>query len=190
MALNDIAICSRALIRLGAQPISSFDDGSVESEICGALYAQSRDALLSAYGWSFATGQVELSALDETPSGEYRNVFALPNDYLRALTAGSGNGSTSGLDYRIMHGKLYCNSVTVLLTYIYRANESEFPPYFDSILISRMAAELCIPLTENTSRFDTLMRLAETEFSRARQLDAQQHRPQRLKQFPLTDVRG
>lgn len=89
-----------------------------------------------------------------------------------------------------MRGKLYTNSTMVILTYIFRADESAFPPFFDSVLIARMAAELCIPLTENTSRFETFSKLAETEFSRARQLDAQQDRPQRLKNFPLTDVRG
>jgi len=189
MALNDIALCSRALIRLGAQPISSFTDGSAESEICGALYPQARDALLSAYGWNFATGQVELTELAETPLGEFDKVFALPNDFLRALSAGDGNAKT-GVDYRIMNGKLYTNAAAIILTYVFRPDESAFPPFFDSILISRMAAELCIPLTENTSRFETLTRLSETEFSRARQLDAQQDRPQRLKYFPLTDVRG
>lgn len=189
MALTDIALCSRALIRLGAQPITSFDDGSAESEICGALYAQSRDALLSAYGWNFATGQVALSALSEEPIGEFSNVYALPNDFLRALSAGTGN-QTRGLDYRIMNGKLYTNASQVNLTYIFRPDESEFPPFFDSVLIARLAAELCIPLTENTSRFDTLTKLAETEFSRARQLDAQQDRAQKITSFPLTDIRG
>lgn len=188
MALTDIALCARALIRLGAQPITSFTDGSAESEICGALYAQSRDALLSAYGWNFATTQVELAQLSEGGSGDLKNVFALPNDFLRALTAGTDE-ITSGVDYRIMQGKLYTNASSILLTYIYRADESEFPPFFDSVLISRLAAELCIPLTENTSRYETFLRLAETEFSRARQLDAQQDKPQRLRSFPLTDVR-
>ena len=189
MVLTDIALCSRALIRLGAQPISSFDDGSAESEICGALYDQSRDALLSSYGWNFATGQVELTPLVETPLGEFSNVFALPNDFLRAMTAGTG-GQSTGLDYRIMRGKLYTNATSVMLTYIFRAEETEFPPFFDNVLIARLAAELCIPLTENTSRFETLTRLAEAEFARARQMDAQQDRPQKLKNFPLTDVRG
>ncbi len=57
MALNDVALCSRALVRLGAAPITSFADGTAESEIAGALFAPTRDALLSAYGWSFASGQ-------------------------------------------------------------------------------------------------------------------------------------
>lgn len=189
MALTDIALCARALIRLGAQPITSFDDGSAESEICGALYVPTRDALLSAYGWSFATGQVELVKLDETPIADYQHVFALPNDFLRALTAGTGP-KARGLDYRIMRGKLYANAQKVILTYIFLPDESEFPPFFDGALIARLTAELCIPLTENTSRFETLMKLAETEFARARQIDAQQDRPGRIERFPLTDVRG
>ena len=56
MALSDIALYSRALIKIGAAPITSFDDSSAESEIAGALYTQVRDALLSAYAWSFASG--------------------------------------------------------------------------------------------------------------------------------------
>jgi hypothetical protein len=189
MALNDIALCARALIRLGAKPISSFTDGSAESEICGALYGPTKDALLSAYGWSFATGQVELTKLDEETIGGYQSVFALPNDYLRALSAGSGLNA-KGLDYRIMRGKLYTNADTVYLTYIFRADEGEFPPFFDAALISRIAAELTIPLTENTSRFETFTKLAESEFARARQIDAQQDRPSRIERFPLTDIRG
>lgn len=189
MALNDIALCSRALIRLGAQPISSFTDGSAESEICGALYAPLRDSLLSAYGWSFATGQIELTKLEETPIADYQNVFALPNDFLRALSAGTGP-KARGLDYRIMRGKLFADSDKVILTYIFRPDESAFPPFFDSALIAKLAAELCIPLTENTSRFETLYKLAETEFARVRQIDAQQDRPGRIENFPLTDVRG
>lgn len=189
MALTDIGLCSRALIRLGAQPITSFDDGSSEAEICDALYEQAKDALLSAYGWSFATAMQELTQLAEDPINGYKYAYALPNDFLRGLSAGSG-ALSHGVDYRIMRGKLYSNSEQIILTYIYRADESEFPPFFETALILRLAAELCIPLTENTSRFDAMMRIAETEFSKARQIDAQQDKPQRIKKFPLTDVRG
>lgn len=189
MALTDIALCTRALIRLGAKPIASFDDGSAEGEISGAVYGPTRDALLSAYGWSFATGQIALTRLNETPLADYMFVFALPNDFLRAMSAGSGPKGR-GLDYRIMRGKLYTNSEQCVLTYIFRPDESEFPPFFDTALIARLAAELCIPLTENTSRFEAMYKLAETEFARARQIDAQQDTPNRIEKFPLTDIRG
>lgn len=189
MALNDVALCSRALIRLGAAPITSFNDGSAESEIAGALYGPARDSLLSAYPWSFAMGQVALTPLFDQPVADYQKAFQLPNDFLRAISAGSG-GRGRGIHYRIARGALHTNVETVTLTYVFRPEEEEFPPYFDSVLIARLAAEFCIPVTENTSRAEALFRLGENEFARARQIDAQQDSPNRLENFTLIDVRG
>jgi hypothetical protein len=188
MALSDIALCSRALIRLGASPIASFADGTAESEIAGALFAPLRDALLSAYGWSFATGQAVLTKLVAPPIADYANAFQLPTDFLRSISAGSG-GRGRGLNFRIARGALHTDSEDVLLTYIFRPAEEEFPPYFDAALIAKLSAEFAIPITENTSRAEAMYRLAELEYERARQTDAQQDTPQRIESFSLIDAR-
>ncbi len=188
MALNDVALCSRALIRIGAAPITSFEDGTAESEIAGALFAPVRDALLSAYAWSFASGQAVLNELETPPIADYSNAFQLPNDFLRALSAGTGTRGR-GLNYRIARGALHTNSSEVVLTYIFRPEEEEFPSYFDQVLITRLAAEFCIPVTENTSRAETLYKLADAEQQRARQIDAQQDSPGRLEDFSLINAR-
>lgn len=188
MALNDVALASRALIRIGAAPITSFNDGTAESEIAGALYDSVRDALLSAYAWSFATGQVKLAQLGTPPVADYAYAYQLPNDFLRALSAGSG-ARGRGLQYRISRGALHTNASEVVLTYIFRPDESEFPPYFDQVLIARLSAEFTIPVTENTSRAEAHFKIAEAEYKNARQIDAQQDSPNRLESFPLVDVR-
>ena len=189
MPLTDIALCSRALIRLGAAPITSFNDGTAEAEIAGALYAPVRDALLSAYGWSFASGQAQLTRLADPPAADYQYAYALPEDFLRALSAGTG-GRGRGLEYRLARSALHTDAEDVLLSYIFRPDEAEFPPYFDSILIARLSAEFCIPVTESTSRAEAMFRLAETEFSRARQTDAQQDTPGRIEDFSLIEARS
>lgn len=189
MALNDVALCSRALIRLGAAPITSFADGTAESEIAGALFAPVRDSLLSSYPWSFATGQISLSRLSHGPIADYQSAFALPNDYLRAISAGGG-GRGRGLNYRIARGAVHTNAEDVTLTYIFRPEEEEFPAYFDMALIARLAAEFCIPVTESTSRAEALIRLADLELKKARQIDAQQDTPNKIENFTLIDVRG
>ncbi|MGE4313028.1 MAG: hypothetical protein AB7E85_01990 [Pseudobdellovibrionaceae bacterium] len=188
MALNDVALCSRALIRIGANPILSFDDGSAESEIASALYSSTRDALLSTYGWSFATGQIALSRLEATPSADYDYAYGLPSDFLRALSAGQG-GRGRGLNFRIGRGVLETNAESVILTYIFRPEEEQFPPYFGNALMARLAAEFTIPLTESTSRAESMYRMAEAEFARARQIDAQQDTPSRLERFTLIESR-
>ncbi len=189
MALSDIALCARALIKIGASPIQSFSDGTAESEIAEALYPHSRDALLSAYAWSFATAQVQLSQLAQAPIADYSYAYGLPNDFLRALSAGNG-ARGRGLNYRLTGGALHTNAPEVVLTYIFRPDEAAFPPYFDQALIARLAGEFTIPVTENTSRSETMLTIAEREFARARQIDAQQDTPGRIENFTLVDVRG
>ncbi|MCK6417825.1 MAG: hypothetical protein L6Q57_02660 [Alphaproteobacteria bacterium] len=189
MPLTDIALCSRALIRIGAAPITAFDDESAEAEISGALYAPARDALLSSYPWSFASGQVALSLLPEAPLADYPYAFGLPSDFLRAISVGTGSKGR-GLNYRIARSALHTFSDSAVLTYVFRPDESEFPPYFDQALIARLAAEFVIPVTENTSRAEALFALAEKEFQRARQIDAQQDSPNRIENFSLIDARG
>lgn len=189
MALNDVALASRALIRIGAAPITSFTDGSVEAEIANALFEPVTNALLSSYAWSFATEQVALSQLETEPVADYTYAYQLPNDFLRALSAGTGTKGR-GLNYRINQDKLHTNSSSVVLTYIFRPAEENFPPYFDQAVIARLAAEFTIPITENTSRAEAMFAMAEKEFQRARQIDAQQDTPNRIEDFTLTDVRG
>lgn len=189
MALSDIGLCSRALARIGAHPITSFADGTAEAEISGLLYGPARDALLSAYGWSFATGQIALTQLSTPPVADYRYAYQLPTDFLRALSAG-GSGRGRGLDFRISRGALHTDAESVILTYIFRPEEEEFPPYFDVALIARLSAEFCIPVTEGTSRAEALFNLADQEFARARQIDAQQDTPNKIEDFSLIDARS
>ena len=71
MALSSIALSSRALLKLGANPISGFEEGTAESQIAGTIYASTRDALISAYPWSFATAQRRLARLSASPTADY-----------------------------------------------------------------------------------------------------------------------
>lgn len=188
MALDDIGLCARALARIGVHPITSFADGTTEAEIAGLLYAPLRDAVLSSYPWNFATRQVVLTRLATPPNGDYQYTYQLPNDFLRAISAGhSGRGR--GINYRISRSELHTDADSVLLTYIFRPDETGFPPYFDALLMTRLAAEFCLPLTENTSRAELLSRQADSEFTRAKQIDSQQDSPNRIEHFTLIDAR-
>ncbi|MEO0391675.1 MAG: hypothetical protein AAF213_00355 [Pseudomonadota bacterium] len=188
MALSAVDIASRALMRLGAASINGFDDGSSEAELAGALYDTARDALLSAHPWSFATVQTALSLLVDAPVADFSQAFQLPHDFLRALSAGQA-GRGRGVRYRIIGQQLHSDTDSINLTYIYRADETAIPPFFDQALIARLAAELCIPITENSSRADLMFRLAEDEFRRAKSIDAQQDTPTRFEDFSLIEAR-
>ena len=146
MALSSIALCSRALLKLGAGSIASFDEGTAEAEIAANLYGHIRDSVVSAHPWSFATGQTVLARLSAEPVADYAYAFQLPADFLRALSVGVGERGR-GTDYRIAERRLHANTPDAVLTYIFLPDESEFPPFFDQVLIQRLSAEFCIPLS-------------------------------------------
>lgn len=189
MALSALALCARALLKIGATPIASFDEGTAEAEVAANLYPSVRDSLLSAYPWSFATAQATLPRLIAAPVADYAHAFQLPADFLRALSAGRP-GQGRGIPYRIAENRLHADPPEIVLTYIFRPPEQNFPPFFDSALIARLAAEFTIPLTENTARAELLFRLAEAEFRAARLTDSQQDTPLAVQDFSLIGARG
>jgi len=189
MALGPIALCARALLKIGASSITSFDDGSAEAEIAVNLYPSVRDGLLSSHPWNFATAQVSLPKLVAEPVADYACAFQLPADFLRALSAGP-TGRGRGLSYRIAENRLHANSSELVLTYIFRPDETGYPPFFDQALIARLAAEFCIPLTDSTSRANSMFTLADGAFRDAKIIDSQQATPGRIEDFSLISVRA
>ena len=189
MAETAAGLCTRALVMLGAQPIASLDDAVMEARVCRNLYPGVRDALVSAHPWSFATRQARLPKLTDAPPVDFAHAFQLPADFLRALSAGT-DGRGAGLRHRIVQRRLHADASTVVLTYIARPLESDLPPFFAQALVTRLAAELALPITESTSRAEMLGELANREVTRAQRVEAQQSPRPRVDAFPLLDARS
>ena len=187
MALSSIELCSSALIKIGANGISSFEDGTAEARIAASLYPLIRDGLLCVHPWTFATAKVELVRLAQEPITDFAYAFELPADFLRAISAGAGRGR--GLHYQIINRQLHTNADEVTLTYLFLPSEEDFPAHFAPVLVTRLAAEFCIPLTENTSRADSLHNQAQQELRLARLIDSQQDTPPRVEDFTLIKAR-
>lgn len=188
MSYTNISLCSKALIKIGASTIASFEEGTAEAEVAANLYPGIRDGLLSSYPWSFAVAQTQLARLENVPVADFKYAYLLPADMLRIISAGHG-GRGRGLEYRIHENRLHTNLPSVTLTYIFRPDESIFPPFFTEALVARLAAEFCLPLTESTSRAEFLSKTAETAIGKARSIDAQQATPSRFEDFTLVEVR-
>lgn len=188
MSLSKIGLCSRALLKIGANTISSFEDGTAEAAVAHNLFPGVCDSLLSSYPWSFATAQVRLPRLTGEPLADFSYAYQLPVDFLRALSVGTG-GRGRGITYRIQEKRLHCDLQEVVLTHIFRPEPTEFPPYFTQCLIIHLAAEFCLPLTESSSRAEALLRIGEKELMKARNIDAQQQTPQQIDLNGLVGVR-
>ncbi len=181
--MSKLSICSKAFVKIGAKTISSFNEGTTESEIAQQLYASSKNTLLSIYPWHFATSIASLNRLDEKPMSGYSFVYQLPLDFLRAL-------SLEKSDYRIYHKTIHTNDPMPKLTYIHQVEEDEFPPFFEDLLVSKLAFEFCLPLTESTSRTEFLEKNYQSLLNQAKLIDSQQNTPIRINDFSLIGVRS
>ena len=68
MALTKFDICSQALIKCGADTISSFNDGTHEANVCSVMYDTTKKSLLYYTFWNFAIIKVQMNRLTETPT--------------------------------------------------------------------------------------------------------------------------
>ena len=188
MSLSNVELCSAALVKLGAEGITSFADGTTEADVAGTLYDIIRDGLLGSHPWSFATAHDELVQLPTAPITDFEHAFELPTDFIKALSAGDECRSRGAI-YQIIGREVHTNYEELTLAYIKRVDEADFPPYFVSALVNRLAAEFCLPLTENASRSDLLFKLADTELKLAKLIDSQQDTPPRVEDFTLIEAR-
>jgi hypothetical protein len=189
MTLSDVEICSVALVKIGASAIASFDEDSVEADIAGRLYEMTVSALLASHPWHFTITEVDLEIADAPPQAGFAHAFLLPDDQVRILSAGASPHGR-GLAYRIAGSLLHADSTKVVLTYQRRPDTATFPAFFVQALVARLAAELCLPLTEGTSRADALYKLASAELKIARLIDSQQSTPRAVEDFTLIAARS
>ncbi|WP_430472711.1 hypothetical protein ACQ0MK_11500 [Thalassospira lucentensis] len=192
MALSDVALCARALVMIGAAPISSFEEDTAEAEIARLLYPTIRDGMLAGYPWRFAARGVWLARLVSGDDGQGpqggSHLFALPRDFIRLLSLENDGGKITRFELR--DRAVVCDGETAWLSYVGRLAEGSFPPWFDLALIARLAAEFCLPLTESSTRAEYLFKRSEDQFRQARLADAQQSTPQEIEGFSLIAARG
>ena len=75
-------ICNKALVLVGANIITSFEEATTESTVAGQLYESTLEAMLTRVRWRFASKQVQLSKLAVDPLARWESAHQLPADAL------------------------------------------------------------------------------------------------------------
>ena len=171
---SPLDICSRSLILIGAEPISSFDDGSTEALVCVNLYEDLVLTSLTNTRWRFATNQQVLNRLTNEPTGRYDQAYQLPTDSImvHALTVNDNN-----IDYQLYGDKAFANTSTadvVVADYTFRVSEIHFPSYFTIAVTFSLAVVLATSIARDASLAQLMTVRADGAMAKARSLDSQQ----------------
>lgn len=165
---------------MGGSPISSFSDGTVEADVCDAMYEDVARAALTNTRWRFATNQSVLSRIASPPTGRFDAAYQLPSTMLM-MNAITVNGLS--IEYDIYGNKAYCNAVesdSVIADYIFRATEDNWPAYFTIAVEFSMAALLAVSVARDAQLASLMEQKANTFMMQARRLDSQQQTTRKL----------
>ena len=175
MATTKIDICARALIMIGAQPISSFSDGSTEALVASNIYDDVVEASLTRHRWRFATTQAELSLLTNTPTGRYDYAYQVPTSpaVLQIITL---TVNDYVIPYSRYQNYIYLNGYgsnsKVVMDYIYKVGEEYFPPHFRLALEYELAAIFAGSVARDSNMIEQFKTLSERQFLIAKNIDS------------------
>lgn len=167
MAITAVDICSKALLLVGAEAIQSFEDETKESKVCSTIYETVKNTLLTNRLWTFSIEQLNLARLNETPLRDWKYAYSLPTNILRIKKV---SGSKS---FELVNGKLYSNDPAVSIDCQKTVDVDEMPPYFQTALISELAAKLSVALMGDSSKYNLFANMAQRDLINARLADSQ-----------------
>lgn len=179
-ATTAIDICSRALILIGAEPITSFNDGTTEASVAVNMYEDVARASLADCRWRFATEQKQLARLSDEPTGRFDAAYQLPSDLL-ILNALTVNDSPIG--FTIYGDKVFTNASSsdeVIADYIYRADEADWPPYFIVAVQHNLASVFATSIARDASLAGLFEQKADLLMRKAKSADSQQNTTRKL----------
>ena len=175
MATTKIDICARALVMIGAQPITSFTDGSTEALVANNVYEDITQASLTRHKWRFATNQKELSLLTNTPVGRYDYAYQVPTNP-EVLQINTITVNDYVIPYARYQDYIYVNSYgsssTLVMDYIYRVDEAYFPPHFILALEYELASIFAGSVARDAAMIKQFKELAERQFLIAKNIDS------------------
>ena len=179
-ASSPVDVCSRALILIGAEPITSFDDGNNEALIASNMYEDVARSSLVNTRWRFATNQAVLNRLSDAPTGRFDAAYQLPSGWLMTHTV---TVNDTPIEYQTYGTKLFCNetsSAELVLDFTYRADEQNWPSYFTVAVEYELASVFAVGLARDQSLAQLMSQQASIAMVKARNLDAQQQTTRKL----------
>lgn len=180
---SNISLASNALLLLGDQPISSFDENTTGATLATNLYESSYYSMLTTYRWRFATKKGELARLSSTPKNTWNYKFKLPTDLLYVIDVIETD------DYEIYEDQLFCNRPVVSIDYIYKLEEDRLPAYFVKAFEFFLASQFALPLTGNLDKAAFMSRAYEQQLKLAKFADATQRPLDVIQDNPYVDIR-
>ncbi len=138
MATTTLAVCNRALSKIGAPRITALSEDTPSALAVGACFPSLPDWVLRAYRWRFALKRAVFAEADAVPAFGYGWSFTLPDDCLTTAP------EEDAADWTVEGRSLLTNQTPPLrLRYIAQMPDASlWDPAFAEVLACRIALEV------------------------------------------------
>lgn len=169
-----VDVCNRALDKLGQGSIVSLEDGTKAANLCIRNWPLIRDQVLRDHPWNFAVKRVTLAPDVAEPAWGFNYRTPLPTDCLRLIEV----RDLSEGEYQVEGRAILSNQDVLYVRYIARViDPNEYDALFQDAVASRLAVELCEPLTQSNSKKDILIQEYDMILTAAKRADGQENPP-------------
>ena len=177
MAVTKVDIASRALVMIGSNPISSFNDDTTEALVTNTIYEEVVESTLTRHNWRFATGQQQLSLLANAPTGRFEYAYQIPaNPECLKILAVTVNDAL--IQYSRYEDKIYLDGFgsenAVIMDYVFRQSEDQFPPHFRLAVEYKLASIFGGSVARDAALVREFDQLSERQLLIAKNTDSQE----------------
>ncbi len=191
--VSEVSIANQALGFLGSNPIISFDEPSTSAQLMRDQYPFIRDAVMTEMAWTFATARETSITADKSEWGD-KFSHPVPLDWLQVLRV---YRNVSNVDRAVLSkgwtregNFILTREDTVFMWGIKRITDTAlFSAAFIQCLATRLAADLCMTITENITQQGILWQLYGAKVKEAGIADGVQGANEIIQSDTLIDAR-
>ena len=176
---STIEICNLALSHLGIKPITSLIDANEPARALNRIFNVTKDVVLRAKDWRFATVKDVLDELDvEVPGWNYVYMYPPRCLFVRKVFVDTDNYNPDGIEYEVLfipsiNAKVIaCSFSDAYIEYTYQmADTTLFDKSFVLALSFLLAAQVAKPLTGNDDIAKLMLQIYGTLVSDAARIN-------------------
>lgn len=163
MPSSEFDVASQALGLLRANAISSFSDGTNESDTASLYYGDFVKDIFGRYPWTFSLQKEKLNQDATAPVNEwqYRHILPAKVETVWAAYNSGQIGAKPFKNWDTLGKYIYSNEPEIWAEFTVYVPETQWPSYFSHYAIHAFAALIAMPITDDEK---TALRIQEMAY--------------------------
>jgi len=186
MGLSKVDICNHALLKIGADTISSLDTASNTTEatiqsakFCNVLFDQALEEVLRMHKWNNAMRRVKLTRLTEAPAFKWKYNYLVPTDCIRIINLYETTDAYDDQTSWVVEGRnILTDYETAFLSYVSKPQDvSTLNSFVTQCVIQNLAIKLAVPMQLDQGMQNNLLQeFNSVILPQAKSIDAQENK--------------